>query len=420
MIPQRGEPAGWPLVCARSGERATKLLPRQVVASSNGASAAATSVLATILVSIITAPFGFLLGVRKGRTRSTITFKLPVTEQVVKQVVLRARVRVLLTLLTIVAVIGAIVGSLYLIKNNPSTDPFAGFDRWYLPAGLLTLALVVVAVFYALLSWRSFVERERSLEQLRPFVSSEHLLEDLVAPASGPRSPGGRGGGKVASAPSRPIPETAGPAQAPQSGWPPASVKQDGGRPDPFIALCHDLLGASVGYLVPVGPQAELAGGPRRSPPSASPPAARHLGTLAAQIVSSRPLCLPIESANYGGASWAIGLWSERGLMGILLLGEKRDGSLYTQEEIEIARAAGERLLDARAARELARRLLLVQRTRLADEYLQDVRVRRALHDDVLPLLHTALLLLSARPATAMAQPQFPLVCGIARNDRRL
>jgi signal transduction histidine kinase len=90
-------------------------------------------------------------------------------------------------------------------------------------------------------------------------------------------------------------------------------------------------------------------------------------------------------------------LWSERGLIGLLLLGEKRDGSLYTQEEIEIARAASERLVDARAARELARRLLVLQRKRLADDHLQDARVRRALHDDVLPLLHTALLALSSQ-----------------------
>jgi len=44
-----------------------------------------------------------------------------------------------------------------------------------------------------------------------------------------------------------------------------------------------------------------------------------------------------------GGAVWAVPLWSERGLIGALLLGEKRDGGLYTQEEIEIARATGER-----------------------------------------------------------------------------
>ena len=46
-------------------------------------------------------------------------------------------------------------------------------------------------------------------------------------------------------------------------------------------------------------------------------------------------------------------LWSERGLIGVLLLGEKRDGGLYTQEEIEIARASGERLIDTQASAEM-------------------------------------------------------------------
>jgi len=53
---------------------------------------------------------------------------------------------------------------------------------------------------------------------------------------------------------------------------------------------------------------------------------------------------------------WAIPLWSERGLIGILLLGEKVNGGLYTQEEIEIARASGERLIDTRASAELGHR----------------------------------------------------------------
>jgi signal transduction histidine kinase len=87
-------------------------------------------------------------------------------------------------------------------------------------------------------------------------------------------------------------------------------------------------------------------------------------------------------------------LWSERGLIGALLLGDKRDGGLYTQEEIEIARATGERLIDTRASAEMARRLMTLQRQRLAESQVVDRRTRRVLHDDVLPRLHTAMLML--------------------------
>src|SRR4029079_16905698 len=96
------------------------------------------------------------------------------------------------------------------------------------------------------------------------------------------------------------------------------------------------------------------------------------------------------------GAVWAVPLWSERGLIGALLLGDKRDGGLYTQEEIEIARATGERLIDTRGSAEQARRLMALQRQRLAESQVVDRRTRRVLHDDVLPRLHTAMLMLSA------------------------
>ena len=48
-------------------------------------------------------------------------------------------------------------------------------------------------------------------------------------------------------------------------------------------------------------------------------------------------LFLPVSPDRYGGAAWAVPLWSQRRLSGILLLGEKSDAGLYTQEEIEIA-----------------------------------------------------------------------------------
>ena len=79
----------------------------------------------------------------------------------------------------------------------------------------------------------------------------------------------------------------------------------------------------------------------------------------------------------------------------MLLLGEKLDGGYYSQEEMEIARASGERLVDASASAEIARRLIVLQRQRLAENQVLDRQTRRVLHDDVLPLLHTALLSLN-------------------------
>jgi signal transduction histidine kinase len=79
-----------------------------------------------------------------------------------------------------------------------------------------------------------------------------------------------------------------------------------------------------------------------------------------------------------------------------LLLGEKRDGGLYAQEEIEFARTAGERLIDIQVSAEMGRRLMALQRQRLVESQVLDRRARRSLHDDILPRLHTAMLALSS------------------------
>ena len=152
-----------------------------------------------------------------------------------------------------------------------------------------------------------------------------------------------------------------------------------------------------MAYLCPAGPLASLVGAPLAVPDQASAAVGGGAGGAGGADRRVAAVVPADRSGQYGGAAWAVPLWGERSLIGLLLLGDRRDGSLYAQEEIEIARAAGERLIDARAAGELARRLLLLQRRRLAEDQLLDGRVRRALHDDVLPLLHTALLSLNGQ-----------------------
>jgi signal transduction histidine kinase len=151
--------------------------------------------------------------------------------------------------------------------------------------------------------------------------------------------------------------------------------------------------------LLPTGPLAALAGPPMSYPPGAilDPPP---LGDFRQKFSSPQTIGLPLDPPTNHGMAWAVPLWSERGLIGLLLLGEKSDGSFFTQEEIEIARSSGERLVDIQASAEMARRLMALQRQRLAESQVLDRRGRRMLHDDVLPRLHTALLALSSRPAS--------------------
>ncbi len=221
----------------------------------------------------------------------------------------------------------------------------------------LLLATSLVALFYALLSRQSYGERERYIEHLRPFVASLGLYEHLLTRSA-----------------------------------------SDVDVATPFRALCADVLGARAGYLVALGPLAALAGPPLAYPEGSTAPLAA-LASLVAHLPAVPTLCLPLDPAEYGGAVWAVPLWSERGLVGLFLLGAKRDGGLYSQEEIEIARASGERLLDTQASAEMARRLMALQRQRLAESQVLDLEPRRVLHDDILPRLHTAILGLSGGPS---------------------
>ena len=224
----------------------------------------------------------------------------------------------------------------------------------------LLLSVVLTTIFFALLSWRSYTEREKTIDNLRPFVASQRMFDHLIS----------------------------------QSDSLPPSIEIQ----LPFQMLCAQVLDTRKALLVPLGPFASLVG-PPLAYPAADPPAIPALDDLLAEMGSSRPLCLPVPPQSSPGLSWAVPLWSERGLTGIFLLGEKRLGSLYTQEEIEIARTVGERLIDIQASTEMARRLMALQRQHLAESQVIDRRTRRSLHDDVLPELHIAILALSGEAA---------------------
>jgi len=220
------------------------------------------------------------------------------------------------------------------------------------PIYSLLLTAVLMTVFYGLFSWRSFAERERYINHLRPFVASQRLYDNLLERSDSLTD--------IAT---------------------------------PFHALCRDVLGTRNAHLIPLGTLAPLVKPLSFPPEPGKPPPA--ITALLSKFTSPQLVGLPLNPAEQDGMLWAVPLWSERGLIGVLLLGEKEDGGLYTQEEIEIARASGERLIDTQASAELARRLMSLQRQRLAESQLLDRRARRVIHDDVLPTLHAAMLSLS-------------------------
>ncbi len=217
----------------------------------------------------------------------------------------------------------------------------------------LILALLLAAVSFALITWRSFIERDWTIRQLRPFVASQRIYDRAL-----------------------------------RSG--PAGLTELDLTP-PFQALCIEVLDTSRAALVALGPLAAFAGRPLIYPPGLNANLSA-IESVAARFTSPDLMLVELGPASQDGFALAVPLWSERGLIGALLLGEKNGLSFYTQEEIEIARASGERLVDIMASVEIVRRLSALQRERMVAGQVLDRQTRRVLHDEILPSLHTALL----------------------------
>lgn len=218
------------------------------------------------------------------------------------------------------------------------------------PIYIIFLAVTLITVFYALYAWRSYREHDQYIRDLRPFVTSQHLYDQLLRGSSD-------------------------------------SIDVD--AQNHFHALCLNVLNSRGAFLIPVGPLAPFVPTLVHSDASSEIPSLPQI-----QFESSQITCKALDPDKCNGMHWAVPLWSERGLSGVLMLGEKQGGGVYAQEEFEIAAASGERLIDTIATAELSRRLMLIQRQKLAETQLLDSRSHHVLHDEVLPQLHAALLTL--------------------------
>lgn len=248
---------------------------------------------------------------------------------------------------------------------------YAAVVAWSLTVALrpiysLLLTTLLMAIFYALYSWRTFLERERFIEQLRPFVQRRSATE--------------------LSDPGAPISSLAA---------------------DLFHGMCRDVLGTTHAQLIAQGSAALLAGPPLFYPPAPKARAA-HAPTLEERdwtgaFDPARSDIIALQPSTASGYAWAIPLWSERDRIGTLLIAEKRDGGLYSQEEVEIAQATGERIITMLTGEQMTRRLMAIESKRVQQQRVNDMQMRRSLHDEILPMLHLAALRLNALQSVVTA-----------------
>lgn len=215
----------------------------------------------------------------------------------------------------------------------------------------LLVLVTLVTGSYALFTWQSYGEHDRLLEQLRPFIAS-------LAPG--------------------------------HAGWL-ATDPQDVEREVQalFTSLCRDVLGASHGRL----------------------------SLTAGRLHRTLTYDAPSDGAPDGAErrEWTLPVMDERGVVARLALGPRLDGAGYTSADLEIARACGQRIIDAVGEFAAAQAVASLARRRGLEAELAAALPRRVLHDDILPRLHLSMLRLEAlRGRVAHALP-----AAVAANNTR-
>lgn len=174
-----------------------------------------------------------------------------------------------------------------------------------------------------------------------------------------------------------------------------------------FFHLCHDVLGVQCAYLavmagavrrsfsyrwpVDLVPGSQQSSLPRRisgdlqpsSPARRAEASAMHVpsGHRIQVYVSDQPMIV-----------WILPIYNERGLAATLYLGTREDGSVFTDEDMNLAHACGQRILDTLGDHEAMQAVAGLLRRRVVDVKLLGAQQRRVLHDEILPQMHLALL----------------------------
>ena len=216
---------------------------------------------------------------------------------------------------------------------------------------LLTITLGVMA--YAMVNWRQHVEHQAFLDRLRPFVASQHLGDHLLAAGA-------------------------------SHTWNDAH--------ELFTALCHNALRAERATLL----------FDARLPSPGVPPGSHatrridYFWSASDDAVLANASLNPTDWTRLDADHWAWPLSDSSGLIGRLILGPKIRGAEYTAQELQIAAACAERILDALTGEQIARVALSLLQQRVAEVQVMSAQHKRILHDDILPQIHLALLSIEA------------------------
>ncbi|MBM9500807.1 sensor histidine kinase [Leptospira sp. 201903071] len=113
-------------------------------------------------------------------------------------------------------------------------------------------------------------------------------------------------------------------------------------------------------------------------------------------------LCIRVENDHSG--------------TGFLFLGQKIDGGLYAEEEVEIAKAAVAWMLNSLFVESNAQTLSSLQRKHIEEQRIADYKTRQILHDEILPDIHSSILELSQIPPVPVIGEQIQLLTDLHKK----
>lgn len=157
-----------------------------------------------------------------------------------------------------------------------------------------------------------------------------------------------------------------------------------------FRLLCDNTLETTKACLVPMGAYASYIQKPFLYPEENSE-INKNLLSFTENFSGDKNIFY-LNRDVYEGYVLALTIQDSNGTVGILFLGVKKDYTLYSEEEIEIARIGSGKILDLISVTQISRLLVNLQKKQLMDSKLLDHQTRRVLHDDILPEIHTIMI----------------------------
>src|SRR5712692_3431498 len=230
--------------------------------------------------------------------------------------------------------------------------------------GALLLITSLATVAYALFTWSSYTAHDRYIALLGPFVRSTSLRHWLNTNQQ--------------------------------------KTEQD--LENLFFHLCHDVLAVRFAYLTimagsvrrnfsyrwPVETMLELVLPKKRNEPVDGLSSRSRIKEDG--IAPEAPKRVHITLHGQPMICWVLPIYDELGLVATLYLGPREDGGAFTDEDMNLAHACGQRILDTLGDHEAMQAVAGLLRRRIVDVKLLGAQQRRVLHDEILPQMHLALL----------------------------